>query len=334
MLISAVRLARESARVVKRRIRYHQIVRESRTSTLTLVRSHRTVAERKPVIVIMTVRNEIIRIRASLTFYRSLGINEFYIVDNGSTDGTKAFLEQQSDVTLYETSQSYKRACYGILWTNWLMHKHAKGRWVLFVDADELFHFDTSIHATIFDLINDLEGSKQTYFFAPLIDLYGFSDLAIATVVDISDLYAVIEAAWYDTQTYKSGGILPNGYRALLGGPRTRLSMNGPLSNLTKYPLIQHQSDRYFTASSHEFAPQRREAHQFAGCLLHLKLGNRTSLQHSDPSIEKEHYRNGAERKSIALSKNSDDLLYPSSSKFNFNYIIKNTLEIITNPQD
>src|SRR5690606_9889559 len=46
-----------------------------------------------------------------LTHYRSLGVDRFFIVDDHSTDGSRAFLEAQPDVIIFEPikGSSYSR---------------------------------------------------------------------------------------------------------------------------------------------------------------------------------------------------------------------------------
>jgi hypothetical protein len=43
----------------------------------------------------MTVRNEILRLPQTLAHYRKIGVARFFIVDNGSTDGTREILAAQ-----------------------------------------------------------------------------------------------------------------------------------------------------------------------------------------------------------------------------------------------
>ena len=51
-----------------------------------------------------TVRNEKIRLPYFLRYYRDLGINHFFFVDNDSDDGTREYLAEQADVSLWRGS--------------------------------------------------------------------------------------------------------------------------------------------------------------------------------------------------------------------------------------
>jgi hypothetical protein len=62
------------------------------------------------IVLVACVRDEMIRIAQFLDHYRRIGVDHFVIVDNASEDGTAEFLEQQSDVSLYRTTQSFAAA--------------------------------------------------------------------------------------------------------------------------------------------------------------------------------------------------------------------------------
>ena len=72
-----------------------------------------------------------------LAHYRALGVHRFYIVDNGSDDGTADFLRQQKDVHLFQSRDRYAQAGHGIRWINELLRRYGAGNWCLHVDADE-----------------------------------------------------------------------------------------------------------------------------------------------------------------------------------------------------
>jgi len=98
-------------------------------------RELRPVADRtaqiKPddLLVFSTLRNERIRLPFFLDYYRKMGVNHFFVVDNDSGDGSRQYLEDQPDVSLWHATASYKRARFGVDWLNWLQMKHAHGHW-------------------------------------------------------------------------------------------------------------------------------------------------------------------------------------------------------------
>ena len=72
-------------------------------------------------ILFSTVRNEAVRLPFFLDHYRKLGVVHFLIVDNGSDDGTLELLRQSEDVSIWQTTASYKRARFGVDWLNGLL---------------------------------------------------------------------------------------------------------------------------------------------------------------------------------------------------------------------
>jgi hypothetical protein len=85
----------------------------------------RTAAIRAPdVLVFSTIRNERIRLPYFLKYYREMGVRHFLMVDNGSDDGSREYLQTQGDVSLWTTSASYKRSRFGVDWLNWLQSSY------------------------------------------------------------------------------------------------------------------------------------------------------------------------------------------------------------------
>ena len=310
---------RKPARAAVRAFHFRQIRSMSATAGLTLVQRPPSAAQGRA-IAILTVRNEMERLPSCLTYHRALGMTEFYVVDNGSTDGTVEYLRTQPDVTIYRTEESYKDSFYGITWVNNIAHKHAAGRWVLFIDADELlFYPRAGDDFTIGDLTECLDRAGQTYLYAPMVDLYGFDDAALGKASTSAGVLQALEAGWMDVEGYRSGPRLANGYLALQGGPRGRLanSVGEREPYLVKYPLVKHFPGRYFTASAHEFMPSVAEDHTMSGWLVHLKLGNDANRRHADPAVEQEHYGSGRERRPIAAS-DADGIIRGDASAIPF----------------
>ena len=65
---------------------------------------------------VMSVRNEILRLSQTLDHYRKIGVSRFFVIDNGSTDGTRELLTAQPDCHVFLTRNSYSEARLGLEW--------------------------------------------------------------------------------------------------------------------------------------------------------------------------------------------------------------------------
>jgi len=124
------------------------------------------------VLLFCTLRDERIRLPYFLSYYRELGVDHFFFVDNGSSDGTAEFLSEQMDVTIFQTNESYKRARFGVDWLNWLQMRYAHGHWSLTVDVDEFFVYPFCDTRPIRALTDWLDASSVRSFGTIMIDMY------------------------------------------------------------------------------------------------------------------------------------------------------------------
>ena len=98
-----LRLARKRLRIRAFRKRRELSSLQDRTSSI----------KKSDILVFSTLRNERVRLPFFLRYYRDLGVAHFLMVDNGSDDGSREYLEEQRDVSLWSTTASYKRARFG-----------------------------------------------------------------------------------------------------------------------------------------------------------------------------------------------------------------------------
>ena len=128
----------------------------------------------------MVVRNEAQRLPYCLEYHRLLGIDRFFIVDNGSDDGTREFLLEQPDCHVFHASGSFAEANYGMSWINALVALHGAGSWCLFVDADELFTYPHSEKVTLPAFCRFLDRQNSEGVFSLLLDMYSACPIAEA----------------------------------------------------------------------------------------------------------------------------------------------------------
>jgi len=53
-----------------------------------------------------------------LSYYRKIGVDKFFIIDNDSDDGTADYLSNQKDVHLFWTDVEFNKAGQGMKWIN------------------------------------------------------------------------------------------------------------------------------------------------------------------------------------------------------------------------
>lgn len=124
------------------------------------------------IVLVACVRDEMIRIAKFLDHYRRIGVDHFAIVDNGSEDGTAEWLEQQPDVSLYRTSQSFAAAGCGWAWVETLLDRHAAGRWCLVADADELLVYPGYPDHALRDLVAYHDAHGFSAMASLMLDMY------------------------------------------------------------------------------------------------------------------------------------------------------------------
>ncbi len=145
------------------------------------------------IVLVACVRDEMIRITQFLDHYRRIGVDHFVIVDNGSEDGTAEWLEQQSDVSLYRTTQSFAAARSGWAWIETLLERHAAGRWCLVADADELLVYPGYPDHGLRDVIAYHEANGFTAMASLMLDMYAATlsppKEAVGSLLDLCPYY-------------------------------------------------------------------------------------------------------------------------------------------------
>ncbi len=170
-----------------------------RSRELSVVRDRTGAIKADAIIVLSTLRNERVRLPFFLRYYRDLGVEHFLMVDNGSDDGSAAYLAEQPDVSLWRTEASYKRAHFGVDWLTWLQRRHCHGHWSLTVDVDEFLVYPFCDTRPLRALTDWLEASSLRSFSAMLVDMYPKGSMSAQPYRDGQDPFEI--AAWFDSAT-------------------------------------------------------------------------------------------------------------------------------------
>ena len=153
-----------------RRLRQFRAFRKRRE--LSVVADHTDRIMPPDILVFATLRNERVRLPYFLRYYRNLGIGHFLFVDNGSDDGSREYLAEQPDCSVWTTTASYKASHFGMDWLNWLLRLYGTGHWTLTVDPDEFFVYPFCDTRPIDALTDWLDTYAIRSFPAMLLDMY------------------------------------------------------------------------------------------------------------------------------------------------------------------
>lgn len=258
------------------------------------------------ILLFCTVRNENTRLPYFLNYYRDLGIDHFFFVDNGSDDGTRDTLLAQPDVTLYASQNSYKRARFGVDWLNWLQRKYGHGHWTLTVDIDEFFVYPFCDTRPIVALTDWLDASSIKSFGTLLLDMYPKGTLDKATYRSGEDPLEI--ANWFDAGNYLHQRNARYGNLWIQGGPRARSFFSEDPDRapaLNKIPLVKWDRSYVYVSSTHMLLPRGLNlvydewgGEKASGCLLHAKFLDSFEDKSVEELKRKEHFASSYEYKS------------------------------------
>ncbi|WP_068315510.1 glycosyltransferase family 2 protein [Polycladidibacter hongkongensis] len=211
--------------------------------------------QHKKLICISVMYNEELRLPDFLRHQRNLGVDHFLIIDNNSTDKTAEILDNSIDVTRFHTKESYKNNRFR--WLKIVADRLAKNKWVLILDADELYVHPLWPERKLPQLCEYWDKQNKSAIFSPMIDMYSDQDLNNISYKAGDSLIAC--CSFFD----------PNGYRfqgksnsknqipgfTIKGGPRERVFYNKKTNkkwvNITKnflFKSITYRSPRLLFA--------------------------------------------------------------------------------------
>lgn len=282
---------------------------------LTVKLDNRCNIKKEDIVLFATMKNEGHRLSYFLDYYRKLGVNHFFIVDNGSTDNTAEIINKQQDVTHYYTFGSYKNSSFGMHWLNYLLFKYGRGHWCFICDPDEFFVYPHMESRDLKDLTQYLESIKQDSLFTVMLDMY--SDKAVADTYYEEGTDPLKVCKYFDGYGY-SKQYNPN-YRNLYvqGGVRQRVFSKEKPSHapaLNKVPLVKWKWNYAYISSMHMMLPRRLnrciDERMVTGALLHFKFISQLDDKVKQEMVAKQHYNDSAEYKQYGTVIEKKDLLY------------------------
>jgi hypothetical protein len=254
-------------------------------------------------LVFTTLRNERIRLPFFLKYYRDLGVNHFLMVDNDSDDGSREFLADQDDVSLWTTKHSYKRSRFGVDWLNFLQMKYGDGHWALVVDPDEFFVYPFCDTRPLRALTDWLDASSIRSFSAMLLDMYPKGPFDVVPYHEGQNPFEIAQYFDSGNYTYKRNSAYGNLW--IQGGPRARMFFADAPEHapaLNKIPLVKWSRRYAYSSSTHMLLPRGLNqvfdewgGEKAAGCLLHAKFLDTFAAKAEEEMLRHQHYANSHE---------------------------------------
>ncbi len=263
------------------------------------------------VILFSCVWNEVLKLPWFLTYYRNLGVEHFVIIDNDSDDGTKEFLLEQDDVTVFWTNDSYDKFHCGICWLNELMERYGSGNWCIYVDIDELLVFPEIEKRGLVYLLDYMEKHQHEAMFAYMLDMYAENAQKQA---EYKSGESFLNNSKYFSNTHHIYDDISAPYKQVYGGIRQDgLSITVPQ---TKTPIIKGGKGIKLLGSSHIITPA--VVSDVTGVLLHFKLMGDFYARVSEEAKNSKNFIGGYYAKAYA---NSLEQLDTNHKYFNQNSI-------------
>jgi len=286
------------------------------------------------ILLFSTLRNERIRLPFFLDYYRDIGVEHFFIVDNDSTDGSLDYLAGQPDVSVWHTRASYKRSRFGVDWLNWLQRKYAHGHWTLVVDPDEFLIYPFCDTRPLRALTDWLDASSIKSFSAMLLDMYPKGRLDEQPYKEGMNPLEI--ANWFDSGNYTLKKNSKYGNLWIQGGARSRVFFAEEPAKapaLNKIPLVRWDKRYTYVSSTHMLLPRGLNqvydewgGEKASGLLLHAKFIDTFAAKAAEELSRNQHYSASIEYKAYADSLKDDPELW---CKWSEKYINWRQLEIL-----
>ncbi len=277
------------------------------------------------ILLFCTFRNEDVRLPYFFDYYRGLGVDHFFMVDNDSDDGGREFAARQPDASVWTTTASYRKSRFGVDWLNHLQRRYAVDHWSLVVDPDEFFVYPFCDTRPIRALTDWLDASAIRSFGAMLLDMYPKGPIDAQPYARRQNPLEI--ASWFDAGNYsiKMNWRLRNLW--IQGGPRMRMffaDRPGRAPALNKTPLVKWRRDYVYASSTHTVLPRGLNlvydewgGEKTSGVLLHTKFLDTLTTKAREEIDRGQHYAKGREYAAYAAGlEDSPDLWCKWSEKY------------------
>ena len=169
-------------------------------------------------ILVVVVRDDLLRMQLLFDHYRRIGVHQFIVMDNCSTDGTLEYAMGQSDTRVYQVRTKYfTTAKEG--WVEYAMRRVGVNRWFLVVDSDEMLDYPGSEGHPVQELIAEQLKLGNTRLNGYMLDMLSDQPLYAVTCGPL-EIPRVFK--WFSCDNYQIKHAL-YGMNIITGGPRQKL---------------------------------------------------------------------------------------------------------------
>lgn len=247
---------------------------------------------------VFVCRNEARRLPYFLEYYRAKGVTHFFAIDNGSDDGTRVLLRQESGVYLWGSSLSFNRANFGSVWFELVLRTHALGAWCITVDVDELLVYPECETIGLIDYCASLDKVGKRVLPTVLLEMYSKEPVAQAYYTSGNDFLDT--CSYFDSQFYHSkfdsAGPFGN-LTYFFGGARERVFGENEAFCQSKVSLVKYDKDCILAGGQHWTNLSRDLISESRGCLLHFKYFSDFESRVKEEVDRKEHYQGALQYK-------------------------------------
>ena len=219
-------------------------------------------------VVVCLLRNGRPYIKSFVEHYLSLGAKHLFFLDNGSTDGTVEALEGYEAVTVLRSTLPFKH--YQMVMKRYLMECFGGiggGRWVLYVDIDELFEYPYSEIVGLGEFLGYLRERSYTAVVGQMLDMFPSESVEDREVIGdepLKERHRFYDLSNVSTLSYGSlpiasgSGNVPADAKIELLRDGIQNTLFGGRSPLTKHPLVFMDGEsRPMDGSSHSISGAR-----------------------------------------------------------------------------
>ena len=236
------------------------------------------------------VRNESLRLPFFIEYYRKLGVDRFFFIDNDSTDPSKEIVLSNNDTYLFSTKESYSSSSSGIDWLNALHQEYGLNTWSLFIDADEILVYPNSETQNLRSLAKILENDNSNVLKCILLDMYSKNAIKDCNYISGQDPATVCQ--YFDSDNYYLTNL-----NQLSGGPRRRVFSIDVC--LDKFAFFKFNSPYQVGIGAHLIGEEARIS-KLRGASLHYKfIKEFCNLAHNEV-VRNEQWNNACEYKTYS----------------------------------